>query len=112
MKLLFSFLSVFILSVSIYASNPETIVFTNIENTENGCVKEYLFCDKETNAPQSKAVYFYDVEGRMLEKTMYEWDSLKGWVGVKKFEYNYDENNQPMIPTLKKWDSKNNKWME
>jgi len=110
-KFLFSFLAVILLSVSAYAYNPETIIYSNIETTENGCVKEFLFCDKETNAPISKTIYNYDAEGRMLEKTMYEWDSTKGWAGTQKFEYNYDNGNQP-VPSVKKWDKKNNKWTE
>ena len=111
-KILFSFLSAILLSISAYAYSPETIVLSNIENTEKGCIKEFLFCDKETNAPISKTVYNYDAEGRMLDKCMYEWNSSKGWIGVQKLEYNYEASNSPVAPVVKKWDKKNNKWEE
>ena len=39
-KILLSFFSAILLSISAYAYTPETIVLSNIENTEKGCVKE------------------------------------------------------------------------
>lgn len=107
-----SLLAVLIFSLSSFAHNNETIVFSNIEQTEKGCVKEFLFCDKSTNEPLSKTVYNYDSEGRIQEKTILEWDKNQGWIGVHKYEYKYTANNQPNTPVLKKWDNKNNKWID
>lgn len=111
-KILLSFLSAIILSISAYAHTPETIVLSNVENTENGCIKEFFFCDKETNVPISKTVYLYDIEGRMLEKAIYDWDGPNGWIGVQKLEYNYEKSDAPTIPTVKKWDKRSSKWVE
>ena len=46
----------------------------------------------------------------MQEKATYEWDGAKGWIGVQKYEYSYDKNNQPTAPTLYKWDNKSSNW--
>ena len=102
--------AVLFLSLSIYANDPETLMFSNIETTETGCVKEFLLCDKNTNAPLTKTVYNYDATGRMQEKATYEWDGAKGWIGVQKYEYSYDKNNQPTAPTLYKWDNRSSNW--
>lgn len=100
------------LSVSVYATNLETIVYSNVETTEAGCVKEFLVCEKDSKAPISKMVYLYDADGRMQEKTTYEWDHTEGWIGIQKYEYSYDVNNQPSVPVLRKWDKKKNNWIE
>lgn len=111
-KFFIALFAILVFSLNTLAHNNETIVFSNIENTENGCVKEYLFCDKDTNEPLSKTVYIYDTEGRILEKTFLEWNKTQGWISTKKYEYNYTTNNQPSTPSLKKWDNKNNKWID
>lgn len=110
-----NFLSLFIalfFTVGIYASNPETITLSNIEQTETGYVKEFLSCDKDTNAPISKTVYEYDAEDRLLEKAIYNWNSSEGWVGTKKYAYAYNEDNQPIAPQIIKWDSKAKRWAD
>lgn len=111
-KNFFALLAALMFSLNSVAHNNETIVFNNIENSENGCVKEYLFCDKDTNAPLSKTIYKYDNEGRIQEKTILEWNKTQGWIGIQMYEYNYTENNKSCTPSLKKWDNKNNKWID
>lgn len=111
-KFFFSFLLVFCLFTAINANTRETIKLSNVEQTENGCVKEFLYCDKATNAPLSKTVYHYDSTGRMLEKATYEWDGSKGWIGVLKYEYGYDNNNLPTTSVIVKWDKKSNDWVK
>jgi len=109
-KILSIILLTFCLSISTYANTRETIKFSNIEQSENGCIKEFLYCDKETNTPLSKTIYRYDANGRMLDKATYEWNSSKGWIGTQKYVYEYDENNFPTTPTIVKWDKKANNW--
>lgn len=111
-KFIFSILLLFCLSISINANTRETITFSNIEKTETGCVKEFLYCDKDTNAPLAKTIYNYDAEGRLLDKASYDWNGSQGWVGTQKYLYSYGENNQPLTPTLIKWDKKNKCWGE
>jgi len=109
-KFFFSILLVFCLSTTMNANTRETIKLSNVEQTEDGCVKEILYCDKETNTPLSKTIYNYDATGRMLKKATYEWNGFKGWIGVLKYEYGYDDNNLPTTPTVVKWDKKSNDW--
>lgn len=114
-KILLSVLTVFLFTVNIYANKPETITLSNIEKTENGCVKEFLSCDKNTNAPISKTVYRYDAEDRMQEKATYEWNSNeKEWVGTQKYVYSYEKDNQLSAPSVSilKWNKKIKDWTE
>lgn len=111
-KFFFSILVVFCLCTVTFANTRETIKLSNVEQTENGCIKEFLQCDKITNAPISKTVYHYDVNGRMMDKAAYEWDGSKGWIGTLKYVYQYDENNLPTTPTIIKWNKKANDWFE
>jgi hypothetical protein len=108
-KFFFSLLVVLFLYTTTYANTPETIVLSNIEQTEDGCIKEFLSCDKNTNAPLSKTIYRYDAEGRIMDKATYEWSGSKGWTGIQKYTYEYDANNLP-IPSVVKWNRKSNNW--
>jgi len=109
-KFFFILLFTFCLSASTYADSRETIKFSNVEQTENGCIKEFLCCDKATNAPISKTVYRYDNNDKLLEKATYEWNSLKGWVGTQKYVYTYE--NDKMTPSVIKWNNKSNDWAD
>ncbi|WP_029901820.1 DUF3836 domain-containing protein [Prevotella sp. 10(H)] len=108
-KILISLLAVLFFSANIFASTPETITLSNEEKTEEGSLKEVTLCDKDTNAPISKTVYRFDTDDRILEKATYEWTLDKGWVGIQKYEYTYNEENLP-VPSVVKWDKKNNDW--
>ena len=107
---LFSLFAILLLSLSIYANDPETVMFSNVETTETGCVKEFLFCDKDTNAPLTKTIYRYNAAGHMQEKATYEWKGDKGWTGIQKYEYTYNSDNQPVAPIVYKWNNKANDW--
>lgn len=111
-KTFFSLLVTFCFSVTMFAATPEKVMFSNVEETENGKVKEILFCDKETNAPLTKTIYKYDAEGKMEHKATYEWHSYHGWIGIQKYEYSYDANNKPSTPIVKKWDKKKKDWSD
>lgn len=111
-KTLLSVFAAFFFSLSIYADSPKVIKFSNIEETTEGCVKEFLYCDEDTKAPLEKTVYPYDLEGRMLDKASYKWNDSKGWVGTQKFMYKYSSDNQPQQPTVVKWNDKKNCWCE
>lgn len=107
---LFSLFAILFLSLSIYANDPETVMFRNIETTETGCVKEFLLCDKDTNAPLTKTIYRYNAAGQMQEKAIYEWNNDKGWIGVQKYEYIYNLDNQSTTPVITRWNNKTNDW--
>ena len=109
-KTLFSLLAILFFSANILAGTPETITFTNVEQTEEGCVKEFIFCDKNTNAPLTKTTYVYDATNRMMEKSTYEWMGEKGWTGIQKYIYTYNAENQPQTPAMIRWDKKSNDW--
>ncbi|NDV96971.1 hypothetical protein D0T84_18965 [Dysgonomonas sp. 521] len=70
MKAIFltSVLSV-LFSLNIFAANPNHKVYSNIENNEYGCVKEYTIVDGETSKALRKIASFYDVNGNIQEKT-------------------------------------------
>lgn len=110
-KKLFSLLVVLFLSANIFANGGrETIVFSNVDKSATGYVKEFIKCDKKTSTPLIKNVYEYDDEGRMLVKTIYKRCNKNGWIGIQKFEYNYDDNNQPQTPNVMTWDAKLKSW--
>ncbi|MDU1892206.1 MAG: DUF3836 domain-containing protein [Dysgonomonas sp.] len=109
-KAFFSLFVILFFSANIFAATPEKVMFSNIEETESGKVKEILFCDKDTNAPLTKTIYKYDTEGKIEHKASYEWNRSHGWVGTQKYEYTYDENNTPSTPVVKKWDKKTKDW--
>lgn len=114
-KILLSVLTIFLFTVNTYANKAETIIFSNIEKTEKGCVKEFLSCDKETNAPISKTVYEYDAEDRIQEKAIYEWNNnVKEWIGTQKYVYSYNKKDQSLTPsvTVLKWDKKIKDWSD
>ena len=88
-------LFVFLLSFNngLQAENIKYKVLTNIEETENGSVKECVFLDKETLSPQTKSVYIYDIDKKLLEKTHLVWKGLKGWIETQRYVYNYSKTN-------------------
>jgi len=85
--------------VSIYASNPKTKVYSNI----NGTTKEYTTVDAETMKALSKTTYIYDANGMLQERALYKWNDAKGWTGIQKYVYSYNDNKTATI-VYTKWD--------
>lgn len=109
------FLSVLVglfVTLSISAKNPETTTFSNVEVTATGSIKEFTTFATETNQPMQRSVYKYDLQGNIQEKVVYTWNGDKGWTGVQKLEYAYDNPNvdKPTSLTHTKWDDKTNNW--
>ncbi len=105
-SILIAFLSV----VNISASEPKTKVYTNPESTELGLVKEFTSCNSETSQAISKSVYQYDTEGSLQKKVLYKWDNNLGWVGIQKYDYEYDNDKLVVNLIYTEWDTKMNTW--
>ncbi|MFV0538010.1 MAG: DUF3836 domain-containing protein [Dysgonomonas sp.] len=78
---------------TVLAGNPKTSIFSNTEYSENGYTKECIAVDNEMR-PEKKTVYEYTNSDYMLEKTIYKWDSVKGWVSLQKYTYEYNEDGE------------------
>lgn len=111
-KLLSALLVGMLFTVSIFANDPETTTYSNIQNTETGSVKEFTTFSKSTNEPMQKSTYRYDLAGNIQEKVVYKWNGDKGWVGAQKLEYKYNETatDRPVGINFSEWDSKKNDW--
>nr|WP_255351478.1 DUF3836 domain-containing protein [Dysgonomonas sp. BGC7] len=103
--LIIAFLSVF----SAQASNKGEIIYTNIEKTENGTIKEYILYNTITSQAIKKTTYSYDSDNNILSKIEYDWSSLYGWVNNQKHEYEYNDGLIIYV-THTRWDEKKNKW--
>ncbi len=94
---------------NINASNPRNKVYNNIENNKYGSVKEYTVIDNETSKATKKAVYIFDIDGILQEKTLYNWDDIQGWIGTQKYEYEYNRKKLSNI-IYTKWDKEIATW--
>lgn len=99
-------------AVNISAKKPETTTLSNVEVTASGTIKELTTFATETDEPMQRSVYKYDLSGNILEKITYKWAGSKGWEGLQKMEYSYNEENtdKPVSLTFAKWNTKNNDW--
>lgn len=111
-KLSIALLVSMLFSISIFASDPETTTYSNVQNTETGSIKEFTTFRANSNEPVQKSTYRYDLAGNIQEKTVYKWNGDKGWVGTQKLEYEYDETspNKPIAMNFSEWDGKKNDW--
>lgn len=97
---------VVLLSVaSIYASNPKTKVYSNVDST----TKEYTTVDAKTSKALSKVVYHYDSNRMLQERTFYKWDDTQGWTGTKRYTYEYN-NDRLSTVVYTVWDKKMATW--
>ncbi|NDV78451.1 DUF3836 domain-containing protein [Dysgonomonas sp. 511] len=108
--ILTSVLAVILSVANVSAANPYIKVFSNIEVTETGTIKEFIKYDESQSIAIDKCVYTYDAAGNMLKKATYKWDSVQGWVAVNKYDYNYNEDGRIAYTTYTEWDSKINYW--
>lgn len=98
-------------SLNTYAANPKDKVYSNIENNEYGCVKEYTTVDGETSKALKKAVFFYNSNGNLQEKTYYTWSDSEGWVGAQKYEYEYTADGSALVYLIfTDWDQEIAAW--
>jgi hypothetical protein len=94
---------------NIYAGNSTGKIYSNIENNEFGCVKEFVTVDSKTSIAKAKSVYVYDVDGILQTKVLYRWSNTAGWVGTQKYEYEYSgEKVVALIYT--EWDKNISIW--
>lgn len=113
-KVLFSFLVSVFFVVGVYAKAPETTTFSNIQNTENGSLKEFTTFKTNTSEPVQKSTYKYDLTGNILEKVVYVWTADKGWLGSQKLEYTYGEEypDKPKTLSFREWNKQKSDWSE
>jgi hypothetical protein len=97
-----------LLSVNIMAQNRETIVYSNSDEKSN--LKEYTILDKNSSEVLSKISFQFDKKGLPTYKTSYTWNSDKGWILSKKYEYLYNDNNQLTDIVFTRWDHDTNQW--
>ena len=94
---------------SIFAQ--DVVTYTNINKTEQGCVKEHIVFDKDSSSPLKKNVYVEDLNGQKISKASYKWTNNK-WVGVQKINYKFNADNQTTALVYLKWDTKVSDWSE
>lgn len=111
-KLFLSLLIGLFITVGVSAKNPETTTFSNIETTASGSIKEFTTFTKDTNQPVQRSLYKYDLAGNIQEKVVYGWIDKKGWVGIQKLEYAYENESadKPSQLIYTKWDARTNDW--
>ncbi|MFV0538009.1 MAG: DUF3836 domain-containing protein [Dysgonomonas sp.] len=95
---------------NVAAGNPKKKVFSNIENHNNGCTKEYVIADKNLK-PDEKAVFECGTDGKLLTRFFYKWDAKAGlWIAVHKHDYNYNESGRVVNVVYTRWDNKLQSW--
>ncbi|MFT4223213.1 DUF3836 domain-containing protein [Dysgonomonas sp.] len=95
---------------SVVAGNPKKKIFSNIENHNKGCTKEYVIADKNLR-PDERAVFECDTEGRRLSRVFYKWDAKAGlWATIHKHDYKYNESGQVANVIYTRWDNKLQTW--
>lgn len=100
-----SLVVVLLSAISIYASNPKTKVYSNVDDQ----TKEYILMDSKNSKLLNKTVYVYDSEGFLQEKSLYEWSETKGWTGVQKYSYIYNMHKLATIVYVE-WDKNIATW--
>jgi hypothetical protein len=98
-------------SLNIYAGNPKNKVYSNIENNEYGCTKEYTIVDGQTSKALRKVAFFYDANGNIQEKSCYTWNEVTGWIGTQKYEYEYNSDGHKLANLIyTEWDKEIATW--
>jgi len=108
--ILTSVFAALVFSANLSAKNVKTYI--NAESGEFGSKKEYVSLDNETSKPLTKEYYYYDVDGKIIEKTVSKWNDKSGWVNCGKYEYQYGEGNKVANITFTEWDKKKNSWSD
>ncbi|WP_081852567.1 DUF3836 domain-containing protein [Prevotella sp. 10(H)] len=95
---------------NVYAGNPKTVVYSNEDVTDKGVVKEFISYNTEVSRPLKKSVYQYSPDGILFKKTVYNWNSEAGWIGMQKYDYECDNKGHMVNLIYTEWDSKLNTW--
>lgn len=94
------------------AQNKNTMVYDNIiSNDGTGIMKEYIHVDKKTNQASDRKIYKYNNEGSLTEIICYKWNSISGWMPLKKWEYRYSGNLLLSILHTE-WNGISSKWSD
>jgi len=96
--------------VNAYASNPVKVL-SNTTTTESGSVKEVISFAEDNSTPVHKALYYFDVTGELQVKVLYKWSDKDGWIGTKKYEYDYNTLGGASF-TYTLWDKKTGTWSD
>jgi len=103
-------LSAFFFSANLNANNVKT--YNNVETGEFGTKKEFISVESETLKPLKREYYFYNPEGRIVEKTISSWSDQKGWVNAGRYEYQYNETGKVANVIFTEWNKKDANWSE
>lgn len=95
---------------NLYAGEPEPKVFTNVEPTEWGTLKEYTYFDISGKQAVKKEVHSYDKLDKILNKTIYKWDGDFGWMNFQQYTYEYNGNGQVAKIVRADWNKKAKNW--
>jgi len=97
-------------SVSVNANNPK--VYSNVEITNAGTNKEYVYMDDNTSMPKMKTALVCDANGMVTSKVVSEWKEGKGWVNSSKYEYKYNSSNKVSTMVYTEWSGKSGSWAD
>lgn len=101
-NILATVVALFFFSIYTFASDYKT--YTNEMVTDCGKLVEVTHFYKGSDTPVKRTMCKVDHEGNYLENTVYEWDSRKGWLEVRKTDYVYNANSELEAITTSKWD--------
>lgn len=75
----------------------------------NGHIKEFTIVDRQVSLSDRKTVYTYNSEGLLYNKILYRTNEYSEWIGIQKYEYEY--NNGKLINIVyTKWNEKTSAW--
>ena len=96
-------------STSIFAQ--DVVTYSNVNETAQGSVKEYIVYDKSSSTPLRKNVYIEDINGQKISKATYKWID-NNWSGIQKVNYKFNADNQTTVLVYSKWDTKASDWSD
>lgn len=109
-KNILSTIILFVLSISIFASEPESM--TNEMETEFGKQVTITSFVGDSGALDRRTENKYNHDGVLFERTISQWVSYDGWRPLKKLSYTYNEDGVLIkiatlswIPLKKCWDT-------
>ncbi|MBB4034383.1 hypothetical protein GGR21_000268 [Dysgonomonas hofstadii] len=100
-----SVLAALVSVASLSAGNPKTTVYENIETTDAGVKKEYISYNTKISQGENKIVYIYNSNGVLASKTVYNWNTEKGWVILKNYDYKYNVDGKLAYLNFTKWEN-------
>ncbi|GAB6123582.1 hypothetical protein JCM30204_47320 [Dysgonomonas termitidis] len=95
---------------NLYAGEPEPKIFTNVEPTGWGTLKEYTYFDDSGLKAVKKEVCSYDKSDKLFNKTIYKWDGDSGWTNFQQYTYEYNDNGLVAKIVRADWNKKSKSW--